>query len=51
MGCAGHIAYVGVSRAVCRVLVGKHEGLKLLGRPRYQWKDIKIDLQEMGWGV
>jgi hypothetical protein len=33
-------------------LVGKPEGKKLLGRPRHRWEDnIKIDLQEVGWGV
>jgi len=49
MGCAGHVACVGEIRAVYRVLVGKHEGLKPLGRPRRQWEDIiKMDLQEVG---
>jgi len=41
----------GKSRAVYRVLVGKHERLKPLGRPRHRWEDIiKMDLQEVGWG-
>ena len=33
------------------VLVGKPEVKRLLGRPRYRWEDnIKIDIQEVGWG-
>jgi hypothetical protein len=36
---------------VFRVLVGKPEGKRLLGRPRRRWEDnIKVDLQEMGCG-
>jgi hypothetical protein len=36
---------------VYRVLVGKPEGKKLLGRPRRRWEDnIKMDLQEVGGG-
>jgi len=36
---------------VYRVLVGKPEGKRPLGRPRHRWKDnIKMDLQEVGWG-
>ena len=35
-----------------RVLVGKHEGKRLLGRPRSRWEDnIKMDLREVGEGV
>jgi hypothetical protein len=38
-------------RNAYRVLVGKHEGNKQLGRPRRRWEDtIKMDLREMGWG-
>ena len=37
--------------AMHRVLVGKPEGKRPLGRPRYRWEDnIKIDLQEVGGG-
>ena len=33
----------------CRVLVGKPEGKRLLGRPRHRWEDnIKMDLREAG---
>jgi hypothetical protein len=45
----GNIALMGEGRGVYRVLVGKHEGKRPLGRPRLRWKDnIKIDLQEVG---
>jgi len=38
-------------RGVYRVLVGKPEGKRLLGRPRHRWEDnIKMHLQEIGWG-
>jgi hypothetical protein len=38
-------------RGVYRVLVGKHEGKRQLGRPRRRWEDnIKMDLQEVGCG-
>jgi hypothetical protein len=33
-----------------RVLVGKPEGKRPLGRPRRRWEDIKMDLQEVGGG-
>jgi hypothetical protein len=34
-----------------RISVRKLEGKKLLGRPRRRWEDnIKMDLQEVGWG-
>jgi len=40
-----------VRRGVYRVLVGKHEGKKPLGRPRRRWEDnIKTELQEVGCG-
>jgi hypothetical protein len=35
----------------CRLLVGKAEGKRPLGRPRRRWMDgIRIDLVEVGWG-
>ena len=37
-------------RGVYRVLVGKPEGKRPLGRPRSRWEDIKMDLQEVGGG-
>jgi hypothetical protein len=40
---------MGEDRGVYRVLVGKPEGKRLLGRPRHRWEDnIKMDLQEVG---
>jgi len=48
---AGHVAFMGERRGVYRVLVGKHEGKRPLGRPRRRWEDnIKMDLQEVGCG-
>jgi hypothetical protein len=42
---------MGEGRGVYRVLVGKPEGKKRMGRPRRRWEDnIKMDLQEMGGG-
>jgi hypothetical protein len=39
------------SRRVCRVLVGKGEGRRTLGRPRSRCEDnVKMDLTEVGWG-
>ena len=46
----GHVARVGESRGVYRVLVGKNEGKRSLRRPRPRWEDnIKMDLQEVRW--
>jgi hypothetical protein len=40
---------MGEERGVHRVLVGKHEGKRPLGRPRRRWEDnIKMDIQEVG---
>jgi hypothetical protein len=36
---AGHVACVGKGRGVYRVLVGRSEGKRPLGRPRHRWKD------------
>jgi hypothetical protein len=47
----GHVACMGESRGAQRVLVGKQEGKRQLGRPRYRWEDnIQMDLHEVGWG-
>ena len=49
IGWAGHVARIGEGRDVCRILVGKPEGKRPLGRPRRRWEDnIKMDLQEVG---
>jgi hypothetical protein len=46
---AGHVARMGEERGVHRVLVGKPEGKRPLGRPRRRWEDnIKMDVQEVG---
>ena len=48
---AGHVARMGERRGVYRILVGKPEGKRPLGRPRRRWEDnIKMDLQEVGFG-
>jgi hypothetical protein len=47
----GHVARIGEKRNVCRLLVGKPEGKRPLGRQRRKWIDnIKMDLLEIGWG-
>ena len=49
---AGHVARMGEERGACRVLVGKREGRRQLGRPRRRWMDnIRMDLQEVGCGL
>ena len=48
---AGHVARMGEERGVYRILVGKPEGKRPLGRPRRRWVDnIRMDLQEVGCG-
>jgi hypothetical protein len=48
---AGHVARMGEGRVVRRVLVGKPEGKRPLGRPRRRWEDnIKMNFQEMEGG-
>jgi hypothetical protein len=48
---AGHVARMGEERKVCKVLVGKPEGKRPLGRPRRRWEDgIRMDLRELGSG-
>ena len=45
----GGAARMGEERGVYRVVVGKPEGKRPLGRPRRRWEDnIKMDLQEVG---
>jgi hypothetical protein len=46
MICAGHVAQMGEKRNAYRLLVGKSEGRRPLGRPRRRW----LDLVEVGWG-
>jgi len=48
---AGHVARMGERRGVYRILVGKPEEKRPLGRPRRRWEDnIQMDLQEVGCG-
>ena len=48
---AGHVARMEEERGAYRVLVGKPEGNRPLGRPRRRWVDnIRMDLQEVGCG-
>jgi hypothetical protein len=48
---AGHVARMGETRNAYRILVGKPEGKRPLGRPRRRWvNNIKMDLRDrMGW--
>jgi hypothetical protein len=49
---AGHVARIGEERKVCKVLVGKPEGKRPLGRPRRRWKNgIRMDHRGIGLGV
>jgi hypothetical protein len=48
---AGHVAQMGEKKNAYRLLVGKPEGKRPLGRPRRRWVDnIKMDVLEIGWG-
>jgi len=48
---AGHVARMGDRRGACQIMVGRPEGKRPLGRPRHRYEDdIKIHLQEVGWG-
>jgi hypothetical protein len=49
---AGHVARMDEGRGAYRILVGRPEGRRPLGRPRRRWENnIKMDLQEVGWGA
>jgi hypothetical protein len=48
---AGHVTRLGEKRNGYRILVGKPERKRPLGRPRRRWEDnISMDLSEIGWG-
>jgi hypothetical protein len=48
---AEHVALVGEERKVYKVLVGKAEGKRPLGRPRCRWEDgMRIDFRGIGLG-
>jgi hypothetical protein len=50
-GGLGHVTRMGEERKVYKVLVGKLEGKRPLGRPRRRWEDgIRMDLREIGLG-
>jgi hypothetical protein len=47
---AGRVGRMGAKRNVYRILIGKPEGKRPLGRTRRRWMDnIKIDLREIEW--
>jgi hypothetical protein len=49
---AVHVACMGARRCIYRVLLGKPEGKRPLGRLRHRWEDyIKMGLQKGGWGA
>jgi hypothetical protein len=46
----GHVACMGEGRGAYRILVGRPEGRRPLGRHRHRWEDnIKMDLQQVKW--
>jgi hypothetical protein len=48
---SGHVARMGEVRGAYKILVGRPEGRRPLGRPRRRWEDnIKMDLREVGFG-
>ena len=48
---AEHVACMGEMRGAYRILMGKSEGNRSLGRPRHKWEyNVKIYLQEVEWG-
>jgi hypothetical protein len=48
---AGHVGRIGAKKNACRILVGKPERKRPLGRPRRRWVDnTKMDLRGIGWG-
>jgi hypothetical protein len=47
---AGHVVRIGEKRNAYKILVGKPEGRRPLGKPRRRWVDnIKMDLKEIEW--
>jgi hypothetical protein len=49
---AGHVACIGEGRDVYRVLVGRPERKRPVGRPRHRWEDnIKMDLRDREIGI
>jgi hypothetical protein len=49
---AGHVACMGEGKGAYRILVGRPEGRRPVGRPRHRWEDnIEMDLEKVGWGL
>jgi hypothetical protein len=49
---SGHVARMEEKRNMYRLLMGKPEGKRPLGRPRRKWVDnIRMDLGVVGWGA
>jgi len=48
---AGHVAHMGERRDIFRVLLGKHEGKRPLGRPRLRWEIIRWTFRKWDVGV
>jgi hypothetical protein len=42
---------MGEKRGAYRILVRRPEGRRPFGRPRHRWDNVKMDLQEVGWGM
>jgi hypothetical protein len=48
---AVRVTSVGETRGAYKVLVGKPEEMRPIGRPRLKWEgNMKMELQEVGWG-
>jgi hypothetical protein len=48
---AAHVTHICERRSAYKVLMGKPEGKRALGRPPHRWEDnIKMDFREVGWG-
>jgi hypothetical protein len=48
----GLVARMGENRVAYRILIGRPDGRRPLGRPSNRWEDnIEMDLQEVGWGM
>jgi len=47
----GHVVRMGEMRNAYKLLIGKAEGKRLLGRPRRGWEDVRIGFREIVWAV
>jgi hypothetical protein len=48
---SGHVARTGTKKSAYKVLAREPDGKRSLGRPGRRWKDIKMDLIEIGCGL